>query len=46
MYSAHRSRANEIAFIGIVPSWDQTAFGPPIVAKNKNHLRIPVQAVM
>lgn len=46
MYSLHRSRANKIAFIGIVPSSDQTAFGPTTLAKYKNHLRIPMLAVM
>jgi len=46
MYSIQRSKANEIAFMGIVPFGDQVFFGPTKLASNKNHFKIPKHAVM
>lgn len=46
MYSIQRSKANEIAFTGIVPFGDQAFFDPTKLASNENHFKIPKHAVM
>lgn len=46
IYSTQRSKANEIAFIGIVPFGEQVFVGPTKLTSNENHFKIPKHAVM